>query len=50
MNTGVGKVKYSVVIDAGSTGSRVHIYKFEQNGDKPPRVVQEVFKQLKPGD
>mmetsp|Transcript_18429 Transcript_18429/g.21293 ORF Transcript_18429/g.21293 Transcript_18429/m.21293 type:complete len:470 (+) Transcript_18429:120-1529(+) len=45
-----GSISYSVVIDCGSTGSRVHIYEFNNvGGSSLPRVENEIFKQLKPG-
>ena len=41
-------LKYSVVFDAGSTGSRVHVYRFEAAGSGPV-LLDELFEQLKPG-
>jgi hypothetical protein len=41
--------KYAVVFDAGSTGSRVHVYEFQFCGDKLLHLVDEVFEQTKPG-
>lgn len=38
--------KYAIVFDAGSTGSRVHIFRFEQDTGK---LVDDTFEQLKPG-
>ncbi|ODV87739.1 hypothetical protein CANARDRAFT_5053 [[Candida] arabinofermentans NRRL YB-2248] len=39
---------YVVMIDAGSTGSRVHIYKFD-TCVSPPKLLNEEFEMLKPG-
>ncbi|KAI0086951.1 nucleoside phosphatase family-domain-containing protein [Irpex rosettiformis] len=41
-------VQYALMIDAGSTGSRIHIYKFNNCGASP-EYEYEVFKQIHPG-
>lgn len=41
-------VQYALMIDAGSTGSRIHIYKFNNCGASP-EYEYEVFKMTKPG-
>ncbi|KAJ4475764.1 nucleoside phosphatase family-domain-containing protein, partial [Lentinula aciculospora] len=41
-------VQYALMIDAGSTGSRIHIYKFNNCGSSP-LYEYEVFKQRQPG-
>ena len=41
-------VQYALMIDAGSQGSRIHVYKFNNCGPSPA-YEYEVFKQLQPG-
>jgi len=43
-----GPFVYNIVLDAGSTGSRIHIYKFKQQG-KQLQLISDGFHQLKPG-
>lgn len=42
------QVDYVVMIDAGSTGSRVHVYEFN-TCKSPPVLLSEKFEMLKPG-
>ncbi|KAJ7131409.1 nucleoside phosphatase family-domain-containing protein [Mycena epipterygia] len=41
-------VQYGLMLDAGSTGSRIHIYKFNNCGSSP-KYEYEVFKMTQPG-
>uniref|UniRef100_A0A8C0UWX4 nucleoside diphosphate phosphatase n=1 Tax=Cyanistes caeruleus TaxID=156563 RepID=A0A8C0UWX4_CYACU len=42
-------VFYGIMFDAGSTGTRIHIFKFAQQSRETPRLTHETFKALKPG-
>ncbi|KAI8584916.1 nucleoside phosphatase family-domain-containing protein [Geranomyces variabilis] len=42
-------LQYGLMIDAGSTGSRIHIYRFNHCHGPSPSLENEVFEQLKPG-
>ncbi|NWW95801.1 ENTP6 diphosphohydrolase, partial [Rhynochetos jubatus] len=42
-------VFYGIMFDAGSTGTRIHIFKFTQQPKETPKLTRETFKALKPG-
>ncbi|XP_059842367.1 ectonucleoside triphosphate diphosphohydrolase 6 isoform X1 [Hypanus sabinus] len=40
---------YGIMFDAGSTGTRIHVFKFTQMANESPKLANETFKALKPG-
>ncbi|XP_074845307.1 ectonucleoside triphosphate diphosphohydrolase 6 [Carettochelys insculpta] len=42
-------VFYGIMFDAGSTGTRIHIFQFTQKSKETPKLTHETFKALKPG-
>ncbi|XP_061481607.1 ectonucleoside triphosphate diphosphohydrolase 6 [Rhineura floridana] len=42
-------VLYGIMFDAGSTGTRIHIFQFTQKPKEIPRLIHETFRALKPG-
>ncbi|XP_056466126.1 ectonucleoside triphosphate diphosphohydrolase 6 isoform X3 [Gadus chalcogrammus] len=41
--------RYGVMIDAGSTGTRIHVFKFLHQLNEVPKLAHETFKAIKPG-
>ncbi|XP_041353739.1 ectonucleoside triphosphate diphosphohydrolase 5-like isoform X2 [Gigantopelta aegis] len=45
----ITRVQYVAVIDAGSTGSRIHVYQFEKDDDGSFRFQLEIYFEVSPG-
>ncbi|XP_068182724.1 ectonucleoside triphosphate diphosphohydrolase 6 isoform X2 [Antennarius striatus] len=41
--------QYGIMFDAGSTGTRIHIFKFQRENTETPKLAQETFRAIKPG-
>lgn len=43
------RIQYALMLDAGSTGSRIHVYKFHYCNGSSPTLIDELFHMVKPG-
>ncbi|XP_023825955.1 ectonucleoside triphosphate diphosphohydrolase 6 isoform X2 [Salvelinus sp. IW2-2015] len=44
-----GRSQYGVMFDAGSTGTRIHVFKFQLEDNEAPKLAHETFRAIKPG-
>lgn len=48
-SSGSSKHEYGIMFDAGSTGSRIHVYKFHRDSNSNLILDDELFEQVRPG-
>nr|XP_006638905.1 PREDICTED: ectonucleoside triphosphate diphosphohydrolase 6 [Lepisosteus oculatus]XP_015218261.1 PREDICTED: ectonucleoside triphosphate diphosphohydrolase 6 [Lepisosteus oculatus] len=42
-------LQYGIMFDAGSTGTRIHVFQFVQEVNEAPKLAHETFRAIKPG-